>query len=40
MNEAETRVELIDSALTAAGWGTVDGSRVCPEFSISQGSLE
>ncbi len=27
MNEAETRAELIDPALRAAGWGMVDGSR-------------
>ena len=27
MNEAETRAELIDPALRAAGWGVVDGSR-------------
>jgi len=25
MNEAETRAELIDPALKAAGWGVVDG---------------
>src|SRR6266446_630948 len=28
LNEAETRAEHIDPALTAAGWGVVDGSRV------------
>ena len=28
MNEAETRAELIDPALKAAGWGVVDASRV------------
>ena len=28
MNEAETRAELIDPALAAAGWGTAQGSRV------------
>lgn len=27
MNEAETRAELIDPALKAAGWGVVEGSR-------------
>ena len=27
-NEAETRAELIDPALKAAGWGVVEGSRV------------
>jgi type I restriction enzyme R subunit len=35
VNEAETRAELIDPALKAAGWGVVDGSRarlemICP----------
>ena len=30
MNEAETRAELIDPALRAAGWGVVEGSRVRP----------
>ena len=30
MNEAETRAELIDPALKAAGWGVVDGSRGPP----------
>ena len=39
MNEAETRAELIDPALRAAGWGVVDGSRVRREV-ISQGRLE
>ena len=28
MNEAETRAELIDPALKAAGWGKVKHSRV------------
>lgn len=27
MNEAETRADLIDPALAAAGWGVIDGSR-------------
>lgn len=27
MNEAETRAELIDPALKAAGWGAVEASR-------------
>lgn len=39
MNEAETRAELIDPALRAAGWGVVDGSRVRREV-ISKGRLE
>ncbi len=39
MNEAETRAELIDPALKAAGWGAVDGSRVRRE-EITRGRLE
>ena len=40
MNEAETRAELIDPALKAAGWGETPGSRVRREEVISQGRLE
>jgi type I restriction enzyme R subunit len=40
MNEAETRAELIDPALKAAGWGVVAGSRVRREFPITPGRLE
>ena len=40
MNEAETRAELIDPALTAVGWGVVEGSRVAREFQITAGRLE
>jgi type I restriction enzyme R subunit len=40
MNEAETRAELIDSALAAAGWGSVEGSRVRREYLISPGRIE
>lgn len=40
MNEAETRAELIDPALAAAGWGIVEGSRVAREFQITAGRLE
>jgi type I restriction enzyme R subunit len=40
MNEAETRAELIDPALTAAGWGVVPGSRVRREFHITIGRLQ
>ena len=29
MNESETRAELIDPALKAAGWGVVEGRRTC-----------
>jgi type I restriction enzyme, R subunit len=39
MNEAETRAELIDPALKAAGWGVVDGSRVAREV-ITLGRLQ
>ena len=38
MNEAETRAELIDPALRAAGWGEVEGSRVRREV-IAPGRL-
>ncbi len=40
MNEAETRAELIDPALAAAGWSVVEGSRVRREFPITLGRLE
>ncbi len=39
MNEAETRAELIDPALKAAGWGRVEGSRVGREV-ITLGRLQ
>ena len=39
MNEAETRAELIDPALKAAGWGEVEGSRVRREV-IAPGRLQ
>ena len=34
MNEAETRAELIDPALKAAGWGVVEASRVRREVIV------
>ncbi len=40
MNEAETRAEHIDPALTAAGWGVVEGSRIRREFRITLGRLQ
>jgi type I restriction enzyme R subunit len=40
MNEAETRAELIDPLLTAAGWGVLEGSRIRPEFPITPGRIE
>ena len=39
MNESETRAELIDPALAAAGWGVVPESRIRREFPITQGRL-
>jgi len=39
MNESETRAELIDPTLRAAGWGVVAGSRILREFKITQGRL-
>ena len=39
MNEAETRAELIDPAIKAAGGGVVDGSRVRREV-ITLGRLQ
>ena len=40
MNEAETRAELIDPLLAAAGWGVVSGSRIRREYPITLGRLE
>ncbi|MBF0244399.1 MAG: DEAD/DEAH box helicase family protein [Planctomycetes bacterium] len=40
MNEAETRADMIDPALKAAGWGVVDGSRIRREFKITDGRIE
>jgi type I restriction enzyme R subunit len=40
VNEAETRAEHIDPALTAAGWGAVEGSRVLRECQIAPGRIE
>ena len=38
-NEAETRAELIDPVLAAAGWGQVDESRVKREYVIAPGRI-
>jgi type I restriction enzyme R subunit len=38
-NEAETRAELIDPVLTAAGWGQVEYSRVAREYVIAPGRI-
>lgn len=40
MNEAETRAELIDPQLAAAGWGLVEGSKVHREFNITAGKIK
>jgi type I restriction enzyme R subunit len=40
MNEAETRFELLDPALKAAGWGVVPGSRIRLEYPITLGRLQ
>ena len=39
MNEQETRTNLILPAIQAAGWGSVEGSKIREEFAISQGRL-
>lgn len=39
MNEAETRAELIDPALAAAGWGVAEGSLVRREYPITAGRI-
>ena len=40
MNEAETRAELIDPKLKAAGWGVVEGSKVLREYHITAGKIQ
>lgn len=40
MNEAETRAELIDPALKAAGWGVVEGSKILREYRITEYRIE
>jgi type I restriction enzyme R subunit len=35
MNEAQTKHDLIEPALRAAGWGVVEGSRLRLEFPIT-----
>jgi type I restriction enzyme R subunit len=39
-NEAETRAELTDPVLAAAGWGVVEHSRVAREYVIAPGRIE
>ncbi len=38
-NEAQTRLDLIDPAIRAAGWGVVEGSRISVEHKITDGRL-
>ncbi len=38
-NEAETRADLIDPVLTAAGWGQVEESRIKREYVIAPGRI-
>ena len=40
MNESETRAEIIDPALKAAGWGVVEDSRIRREFPITDGRIQ
>lgn len=40
MNEAETRAELIDPKLRAAGWGVVTDSKVLREYHITAGKIQ
>jgi type I restriction enzyme R subunit len=40
MNEAETRAEHNDPALTASGWGVTEGSRIRREHPITLGRIE
>jgi type I restriction enzyme R subunit len=39
MNEADTRANLIDPMLVAAGWGVVEGSKIHREFPITAGRI-
>ena len=36
MNEEETRLLHIDSALKAVGWSVIEGSRIRPEYPITR----
>ncbi|MCU1283921.1 MAG: Type restriction-modification system, restriction subunit [Acidobacteriales bacterium] len=40
MNEADTRAELIDPKLAAAGWSSTEGARVLREFKINDGRIQ
>ncbi len=40
MNEADTRVELIEPKLKASGWGVVAGARILREHTITAGRIQ
>jgi type I restriction enzyme R subunit len=40
MNEAETRAEYIDPALSAAGWGVIEGSKILREYPLTFGRIQ
>jgi type I restriction enzyme, R subunit len=40
MNESETRAELIDPKLKAAGWGVVGDSKILREYQITAGKIQ
>lgn len=40
MNEAQTRAELIDPQLIAAGWGVIPESRILREYNINEGKIQ
>ena len=40
LNEAETRAQYVDPALSIAGWGAVEDSRIRREYRITPGRLQ
>ncbi|AFM11222.1 EcoAI/FtnUII family type I restriction enzme subunit R [Turneriella parva] len=40
MNEAQTRAEIIDPQLVAAGWGVIPDSRILREYHINEGKIQ
>lgn len=40
MNESETRAELIDPQLQAAGWGVLEGAKIQRERRITEGRIQ
>ncbi|HRJ59351.1 MAG TPA: DEAD/DEAH box helicase family protein [Anaerolineales bacterium] len=40
MNESETRAELIDPKLYAAGWGVLEGTKIRREYHITAGRIQ